>query len=349
MDSTLDQVKALAMAWLGPFYKPVSLMLHAAFPFLTPTNLNAIFIFSAVFIALMYYLRTARPGLHPSVRGFFRYLTPREIFLHRSAIVDYQFFIVNSALLAYVKLSATIFSLVGLFSIADIVRDILAAVFGSRVGSEEPTMVALMAYTIVTFVVVDFSKYLSHFLQHKVPVLWEFHKVHHSAEVLTLLTNYRLHPVDVVVDQTLSAIGSGLVVGLFSYFYPAGLAEITILNISVIYILFYLVANLRHSHIPVQYGWRTSHVLCSPYMHHIHHSVEERHWDKNFSLVLSAWDTLFGTAYVPRGLEMFRLGLPGEERHRFGSVLALYLVPFAGAVRRLCVHVGIPANRAKAD
>ena len=46
---------------------------------------------------------------------------------------------------------------------------------------------------------------------------------------------------------------------------------------------------------------------------------------------------------------MFRLGLPGDERDRFGSVLALYLAPFAGVVRRLCFRVGTLAKGTKAD
>lgn len=349
MESTLEQVKALAVSWLGPFYEPLSLMALAAFPFLAPTNLNAIFILTSVLIVLWYYLRMARANAEGTLRGFLLYLAPREVLLHRSAIVDYQYFIINSAFLAYLKLSASIYGLVAIFGIADGARSALRIAFGFHPANDEPTVLAMVLYTVAILLAVDFSRFLSHLLQHRIPVLWEFHKVHHSAQVLTPLTNYRVHPIDIVVDQFLASIAAGLVIGFFSYFYASGLTEIMVLDISILYFLFYIVSNLRHSHVPLQFGWRTSHVLCSPYMHHIHHSSEERHWDKNFSLVFSVWDTLFRTAYVPHAIETFRLGLPGDENRRFASVLALYISPFVGILRRLLPRVSSPAAGSKAE
>ena len=49
----------------------------------------------------------------------------------------------------------------------------------------------------------DAALWFTHWLFHVVPELWEFHKVHHSAEVMTPITAARMHPVEEIVDQTL--------------------------------------------------------------------------------------------------------------------------------------------------
>jgi len=40
-----------------------------------------------------------------------------------------------------------------------------------------------------------------------------------------------------------------------------------------------------------------SHVLVTPQSHRVHHSIEDRHRDRNFAMTLSVWDRLFGTSY----------------------------------------------------
>jgi sterol desaturase/sphingolipid hydroxylase (fatty acid hydroxylase superfamily) len=330
----LQEAKDLAREWLGPLYELLFYAAHALFPFLGPHVLNGMFVVSAVVLALWVYLREADPSRGLSARGFLRFLVPREVYLHKSALVDYKFYLVNSVFLSYVNLSARIAGLVGLLHVGDGVRSLVGGLFGPSSVTGEATLAARVAFTVALVLAVDFAKFFAHFLQHKIPVLWEFHKVHHSAQVLTPLTNFRLHPVDVMLEQLLAAVLVGTVVGAFGYFYPGGVVELTIMNIGAIYFVYFLAANLRHSHIPLQFGWRTSHFLSSPYMHQIHHSSEVRHWDRNYALIFSFWDGLFRSLYVPRGKEEFRLGLSGNEDHRFESVSALYLAPFLGALRK---------------
>ena len=45
------------------------------------------------------------------------------------------------------------------------------------------------------------------------PFLWEFHKVHHSAEVLNPITGFRSHPVDQVLDAVVMGAMTGLALG----------------------------------------------------------------------------------------------------------------------------------------
>lgn len=326
--------KSLASGW-GPLYGVFFHVGAASFPFLGPHVLNAVFLGSSIVLALWFYWYVAERSEPLSTRSFVRFLLPRRVFLHKSALVDYQYYLVNSVFLSYVGLSARIAAVVGLLGIGDAVRSVLERSFGVRGDVGEAGFVAQAAFSLAMVLAVDFAKFFAHFLQHKVPLLWEFHKVHHSAQVLTPLTNLRLHPMDLILEQLLIAFLAGVVAGAFGYFYPVEITELTIMNIGVIYFVYFLAANLRHSHIPLAFGWRTSHFLSSPYMHQIHHSSEIRHWDRNYALIFSFWDRLFDSLYVPRGKEDFKLGLPADENQRFKSLRALYAAPFVGAYRRI--------------
>ena len=68
-------------------------------------------------------------------------------------------------------------------------------------------------------------------------------------------------------------------------------------------------AHLRHSHVAMPFPRWLSYVLVSPHMHQVHHSVEERHHDRNFATVFALWDWAFGTLYLPDPRERFRFGL----------------------------------------
>jgi sterol desaturase/sphingolipid hydroxylase (fatty acid hydroxylase superfamily) len=164
-------------------------------------------------------------------------------------------------------------------------------------------------------------------------MLWEFHKVHHSAEVLTPLTNLRVHPVDVALEAFLTSIATGVVIGAYGYWYPGGVVEFTILGTTLVYFLFSLIGNLRHSHIRLQFGPRMSKFLCSPFMHQIHHSCETRHFDKNFAVIFSFWDHLARTIWIPKDDEEFRLGI-GEESKHFYSMWGIYVGPFLAIFRK---------------
>jgi sterol desaturase/sphingolipid hydroxylase (fatty acid hydroxylase superfamily) len=328
-----EQLKALAAQWLGPVYELLVHVFYALFPFSGAHVLNALFIVSAVLLAAWFYKRETHGIGQRSLGGFARFLLPKAVFLHPSATVDYRFYLINAVFLSYVKLSVRVSGFVGLLQVSDLVRSWCGRWFEPAGG--QPGLGAQVLYTLALVLALDFAKFLAHFLQHKIPVLWEFHKVHHSAEVLTPVTNFRLHPVDVIVEQILAALAGGMVVGLFASMYPAGVAELTIMNIGAIYFVYFLAANLRHSHVPLHFGWHLSHVLSSPYMHQLHHSSEIRHWDRNYGLIFSFWDWLFRCLYVPRGREEFRLGLSGAPTRDFDAAWKLYVLPFRNACHRV--------------
>ena len=49
-------------------------------------------------------------------------------------------------------------------------------------GRSPPGPLMLVAFTVTMLLAYDLSYYLYHRMQHRIPILWELHKVHHSAE-----------------------------------------------------------------------------------------------------------------------------------------------------------------------
>jgi len=333
-ESFLDKVKDFLRGTLGPAYGPALTLGGILVPFFNPHNLNWIFVLSAILIASVLYTRSEAGRQQLSLRGLFRFLAPREVFLHPSAILDYKFYVVNSLLLSQLRLGAFVGGVAGLLAVAQVTESLLTTVLDISPEQGAPQWQAQFAFTVAMTVVMDFSKWLTHYLQHRIRVLWEFHKVHHSAAVLTPISNYRIHPVDFMLEKLVSAILVGVVAGCFSAFYTEDLTIMTILNISAITFFYFLQSNLRHSHIRLHFSGSLSRIFSSPAMHQVHHSCEARHIDKNFALMLSLWDQLAGTNYIPERDEEYRLGLTAGEDREFNSLYTLYVKPFQNVLAR---------------
>jgi sterol desaturase/sphingolipid hydroxylase (fatty acid hydroxylase superfamily) len=283
--------------------------------------LNWLFLVSALLIATAVFFAGGGRG---GAKGLFAFLFPRNVWLGRSALTDYQFYLSAVAIGLFVNFSAL---LVSAKSVGPAVEGLLVALGGARSASQLSMEVAVL-YGILNVVAVDFGFFIAHYLMHRFPVLWEFHKVHHAAESLTPLTAYRFHPIEVTLGGASIGLCAGTVDGLFGYAMGGAIPDtIKILNYGAILFGVHLVENLRHSHIWLSYGWHVSHVLSSPAQHQIHHSCEPRHFDKNFAQIFSLWDWIFGTLYVPREKERFQMGLPQGEHAEYYKVWSCYVVP----------------------
>jgi sterol desaturase/sphingolipid hydroxylase (fatty acid hydroxylase superfamily) len=171
-------------------------------------------------------------------------------------------------------------------------------------GSIESQNIALklIGYTLFPFAALllhDFLYYWFHRMQHAVPFLWRFHRVHHSVRELNALNNYHhvsdeffripfiMLPLLFLVDVQPPQV----VFILFLIRYVAGMAH----------------ANTRFTFSIFKYVW------VEPLYHRIHHSVEPRHWDRNFAAMFPVWDMVFGTAYYAKSREIVRTGLPDQD------------------------------------
>jgi len=199
-----------------------------------------------------------------------------------------------------------------------------------------PGWLVVASFTACHFLCDDLSKYLVHRALHRWPVLWAFHKVHHSATTLTPLTVYRTHPLEAVLFSLRGSAVQASMVAVFIFFFGSAVDLFTVLGASVFLFAFNAAgSNLRHSHVRIGYGRRLERVLMSPAQHQIHHSVEERHHDKNFGTVLSLWDWLGGTLCLADKGEELRYGLSAGETTRMNGLAALYLRPALEAGRLL--------------
>ncbi len=296
---------------------------------------------------------TAERGRRPTLRRLVAWLFPRDVWLHPSAKVDYVYVLVDALVFALLLLPW-----LGGAGAGRALGEALARALVPRAALDvAPVWLLALGLTVAVAVVMDLGLFLVHRAQHRVPLLWEFHKVHHSAQALTPLTVYRMHPVDTAVNLVVTSALAGVVLGAGAWALPADARLVTVGGLDVVTFVFYVAGyNLRHSHVWVDWGPVVSHVFVSPAQHQIHHSVDPRHWDRNMGFMLALWDWAFGTLYVPRGREALRFGLSadpdGGEPRAFGSVWALLGRPLLGlgpALRRTsraqlaCVLAGLGA------
>jgi sterol desaturase/sphingolipid hydroxylase (fatty acid hydroxylase superfamily) len=263
-------------------------------------------------------------------RSLLEAIASPRLWLHRSAREDYLLFVVRGVL------RLTLFAPFAIAAVplaARIAARCTASLGASPVAGVSHTF-ALVAFTLTLFVVEDLSRFLFHLATHRVGWLWELHQVHHSAEVLTPFTLYRVHPVEGLLNRLRGTLTTALVAGLFAWLFPGKVRGLEILGVDALGFLWsFAGSNLRHSHAWISYGPRVERWLLSPAQHQVHHSVEARHHDRNFGTVLALWDRLFGTLYVPQGRERITVGLPGAPVG--GGLVALVFAPLGRALRRL--------------
>ncbi|CAA0094921.1 Uncharacterised protein [BD1-7 clade bacterium] len=180
----------------------------------------------------------------------------------------------------------------------------------------------IAGFSIVFFIIEDASRFCLHFCMHKVPWLWQIHKTHHSAEVLTPLTLYRSHPLEMMLYQVRQLLVFSLVGGCFLWLFGRGISTWSILGVDALGFAFNLLgANLRHSHIWIGFG-KLERLFISPAQHQIHHSADVQHFDSNFGTCLAFWDRLAGSWIASGSTEVSRFGLAGEQQR---SLMSLFL------------------------
>jgi sterol desaturase/sphingolipid hydroxylase (fatty acid hydroxylase superfamily) len=293
-------------------------------------RIYVLFLGTSLLFATFVYLKRHRSG---EAVSFVSFLFPRGVWSDPSALLDVRYFFFHQIfrLVIYGSFTAAVITL------------FTGWAYGTVAPAADPATEPLgpLATTVlvtVGAVVVDFSGYVTHYLQHKVPLLWEFHKVHHSATVLHPLTNYREHPVDnmayaLALGISLALVGAvaTLVIGRTpdGGVLTSGGAAVIAYNL--------LGYNLRHSHIWLKWPGMLPMVFGSPAHHQVHHSCHPDHIDKNFAFMFPVWDVIFGTYVMPEDERDIRFGLGSLEEREYRSCLSLYFLPFVKTFRRLSV------------
>ncbi|MEM7217433.1 MAG: sterol desaturase family protein [Pseudomonadota bacterium] len=236
-------------------------------------------------------------------------LFDRRYWLHRSSAVDLALLISNGFLRALLLVPLFGSHLVVTLAVGSTLQDTL----GNAPDVELPWLAIATLFTLTLFVVEDGSRFGLHALMHRVPFLWRLHRLHHSAEVLTPLTLFRVHPIEQVLYYLRGLLVVGGVGGVFLWLFQGRLSGWDILGVDALGFLFNMAgANLRHSHIWLGFG-RGERLFISPAQHQLHHSVAHGH--ANLGTCLAVWDRLAGTwlpaAQRPADL---RFGVEAEAR-----------------------------------
>jgi sterol desaturase/sphingolipid hydroxylase (fatty acid hydroxylase superfamily) len=168
------------------------------------------------------------------------------------------------------------------------------AIFGNHVLidlSWLPTSVVLVLVLLYR----DFLNYWQHRFEHW--AFWPVHAVHHSQTRLHAANGYA-HPFQMFTEFVLIAVPlSFLDTG--SAITPFWLAIVSTIQPMVI-----------HSPLRLHLG-PLRRLFNDNRFHRIHHSVEERHFGKNYGTLFTIWDQIFGTAYFPAGDEWPDVGVDG--------------------------------------
>ena len=153
----------------------------------------------------------------------------------------------------------------------------------------------------------DFSYYWWHRAQHKVPFLWELHKLHHSDENLNTTTIYRSH----FLEPSGQALVKGLTIG---FIFDTTAAPETILAIVAGGLLPVVWDYFIHANVRIDALNRLMPFFSAPQYHWIHHSKLPQHKDKNFAIWLPMYDIAFGSHYRPEVDEYPPTGLSTGEK-----------------------------------
>ena len=287
---------------------------------------------AALVIATAFYAaKRIRRGRKLNARVLYRALFPRRIVTSPS----------NNADIGYLFFNVLVFGVVfgwAILSYEAVTNGIIAALvrlFGEPAPSMLPPWASNAAVTVLLFLAYELGYWFNHWLSHRVPLLWEFHKVHHSAEVLTPLTNFRVHPIYAWVFANILALATATANGFGNYAFGNTAHQYAISDTNLILVVFiHAYVHLQHSHIWISFTGLMGRMFVSPAHHQIHHSTNPAHFNRNFGSCLAVWDWIFGTLYVPdRKREKLTFGVEPDQ-YPAHTVTGELVAPFlrAGAI-----------------
>lgn len=156
---------------------------------------------------------------------------------------------------------------------------------------------------LIFFLVSDFVQWNTHRLLHRVPWLWNFHKVHHSVKEMGFAAHLRYHWMEPVVYKSLLYIPLALMANYHAQ------------DVAIVYFFTIAIGHLNHANLGWDYGI-FKYIFNNPKMHIWHHAKElPRHarYGVNYGLTLSIWDYIFKTDFVPHDGRDIELGFTNDE------------------------------------
>lgn len=169
--------------------------------------------------------------------------------------------------------------------------------------------------------IIDFADYWFHRFDHKIPVLWRFHRVHHSDTSMDASTAIRSYPTELIYF-TLGELIISVIFGLH------------ILSMNIFLLVLLPVLFIQHSNVKFpdwldkSLGW----LIMTPNFHKVHHDQDQFYTDSNYGTIFILWDKLFGTFKI-KPVNEIKYGLKEFEGDRKQSFIYLIKSPFINIKR----------------
>lgn len=171
----------------------------------------------------------------------------------------------------------------------------------------------------VAFLLLDYTMYGWHWLNHRVPFLWRFHNVHHTDLDLDVTTAMRFHFGELLMSVAVRS------------------AQVVLAGAGPVLVLVYEVAleaatEFHHSNVRLPLGLEraVNLLFVTPRMHGVHHSVLRRETDTNYSNIFSLWDRLHRTVKLDVPQDVITIGVPAYRDPAELTFFGLLLMPFRG-------------------
>ncbi|MFT5036934.1 MAG: sterol desaturase/sphingolipid hydroxylase (fatty acid hydroxylase superfamily) [Candidatus Azotimanducaceae bacterium] len=164
---------------------------------------------------------------------------------------------------------------------------------------------------VLGIVLLDFMIWVWHVSNHKILILWRFHKCHHSEQYLNATSAIRFHIGELLLSVVFKAV---VLITLGIPFWIFVLYE----SLITFFAIFHH-ANIR---LPQSLQNKLRFVIITPDMHRTHHSSLRHEHDSNYGIIFSWWDRLLGTY---QKVEPNIIGLQNTEEKSFWKML---LFPF---------------------
>lgn len=175
-------------------------------------------------------------------------------------------------------------------------------------------------HALVGLMLLDLTgAYAAHYVEHRIPVLWRFHLVHHTDTWIDTTTANRHHPGESVIRFVFTVAGV-LIAGA-----PMWLVFLY-QSLSVVF------SQFNHANIsihPKVDKW-LSYLIVSPDMHKVHHHYQLPYTDSNYGNIFSIWDRIFETyrelppSDIVYGVDTH---MDETEHNRLGNLLKIPFQP----------------------
>jgi len=166
---------------------------------------------------------------------------------------------------------------------------------------------------IAVIFIADLAQYTIHRAYHKIPFLWKFHAIHHSAKSLDWLASSRIHFFEILITRS----------SIFLPLYLLGFSQEALAGYIA---LFHFQAVFIHANFGINFGF-LNYILTTPQYHHWHHSDKEEAKDINYAINLPIIDMIFGTFYLPKDAWPETYGVQGNPVP--GGIIKQQLYPFS--------------------